>query len=60
LKNLGFWQIDLSDGYRLRYFVDKLARAVDILYFGPHPADYRCGSEPPAQARTKRREEDEQ
>src|SRR5262249_59109536 len=35
LKNRGFWQIDLSDGYRLRYSVDKPGRVVYILYFGP-------------------------
>jgi mRNA-degrading endonuclease RelE of RelBE toxin-antitoxin system len=53
LKNRGFWQIDLSDGYRLRYWVDKPGRVVYILYFGPHPADYRCPPEPSIEARAR-------
>ncbi len=31
------WQLQLPDGYRLRYVVDKTERAVHVVYLGPHP-----------------------
>lgn len=37
LKNRNVWQIELPDGYRLRYGVDHREYAVRILYLGPHP-----------------------
>jgi hypothetical protein len=37
LKNRDVWQIQLPDGYRLRYVVDKLSQVVHVVYFGPHP-----------------------
>jgi mRNA-degrading endonuclease RelE of RelBE toxin-antitoxin system len=37
LKNREIWQVALPDGYRLLYAVDKRAKAIHIVYFGPHP-----------------------
>jgi hypothetical protein len=45
LYNRDVWQIDLPEGYRLRYIVDKSDRAVYIVYFGPHPGRAVCGRE---------------
>jgi hypothetical protein len=37
MKDRDLWQLHLPDGYRLRYTVDKPARVVRVVYFGPHP-----------------------
>lgn len=36
MANLGVWQIDLPDGYRMQYQVDEPARTVNVTYLGPH------------------------
>jgi hypothetical protein len=37
LRERDTWQLQLPDGYRLRYVVDKLDRTVHVVYLGPHP-----------------------
>ena len=54
LNNRQVWQIDLPDGYRLRYLVNKAARAVHVVYFGPHPSGNPCGREQFARTRAGR------
>jgi len=54
MKNRDVWQIELPDGYRLRYFVDKRERTVQILYLGPHPDRDTEGREQAARARMQR------
>jgi hypothetical protein len=51
LKNREIWQIDLPDGYRLRYLVDKLGSMVHIVYLGPHPDGRPRGREQRVRAR---------
>ncbi len=51
LKNRGSWQIELPDGYRLRYVVDKLERTIYVTYLGPHPDRDTSGREHAARAR---------
>jgi hypothetical protein len=45
MRNRDVWQIELPDGYRLRYILDKLAGKVRVVYLGPHPADGHHGRE---------------
>jgi hypothetical protein len=54
LKNRDLWQIQLPDGYRLRYTVDKAARAVYVVYLGPHPDRDTRGREDAARAKAQR------
>lgn len=37
LSDRDLWQIDLPDGYRLRFLVDEPAAIVHVVYLGPHP-----------------------
>jgi hypothetical protein len=52
MKDRDLWQIQLPDGYRLRYLVDKNARLVRIVYFGPHPDHDSRGREQRVRARS--------
>jgi hypothetical protein len=48
LKKLGnrfIWQIELPDGYRLRYYVAEPERTVYVVYLGPHPDGDMSGRE---------------
>jgi hypothetical protein len=54
MQNRDVWQIELPDGYRLRYLVDKRGRTVQILYLGPHPDRDTDGREQAARARMQR------
>jgi hypothetical protein len=45
MKNRDVWQIELPDGYRLRYLVDEHRRTVRVLYLGPHPDRDTAGRE---------------
>lgn len=56
MKDRDLWQIQLPDGYRLRYLVDKAARRVRVVYFGPHSDHDPRGREQQARARTSRGE----
>jgi hypothetical protein len=53
LTNRDAWQIELPDGYRLRYFVDSPAKAVHVIYLGPHPDRDTSGRERAARLRMK-------
>ena len=58
LKKMGnrdIWQIDLPDGYRLRYFVAEPERTVYVVYLGPHPDGYADGREQAIIAAIQRR-----
>ena len=55
MSNRGVWQIELPDGYRLRYFVDESERTVHVVYLGPHPDGYAGGREQTLQALVQRR-----
>jgi mRNA-degrading endonuclease RelE of RelBE toxin-antitoxin system len=58
LKKLGnrdIWQVDLPDGYRLRYFVAEPERTVYVVYLGPHPDGYADGREQAIIAGVQRR-----
>lgn len=37
LPDRDLWQIDLPDGYRLRFLVDEPGARVHVVYLGPHP-----------------------
>jgi hypothetical protein len=54
LKNRDIWQIELPDGYRLRYYVDKLERTVHVTYLGPHPDRDPRGREQSVRSRVQR------
>jgi hypothetical protein len=54
LKNRDIWQIALPDGYRLRYYVDKLERTVHVTYLGPHPDRDTRGREQSVRSRVQR------
>jgi hypothetical protein len=53
LKNRDVWQIELPDGYRMRYLADQSARTVHIIYLGPHPERDMSGREQAARSRMK-------
>lgn len=55
IGNRGVWQVDLPDGYRLRYFVEEGARTVRVTYLGAHPDGQDVGREEAAAARAQRR-----
>jgi mRNA-degrading endonuclease RelE of RelBE toxin-antitoxin system len=55
MGNRGVWQIDLPDGYRLRYFVEEERRTVHVVYLGPHPDGDADGRERTARAAVRRR-----
>jgi hypothetical protein len=58
LKKLGnrdLWQIDLPDGYRLRYYVAEPERMVYVVHLGPHPDGQARGREQTVRARVQRR-----
>jgi len=54
------WQLHLPDGYRLRYVVDRLARAVHVVYLGPHPDRDTRGREHTIRVRVNRRKQGEE
>jgi hypothetical protein len=54
LSERDLWQIDLPDGYRLRYYVDELNRTVHVVYLGPHPDTDPRGRERSVRARVQR------
>lgn len=45
LANRGIWQVELPDGWRLRYLVDEADRTVYVVYLGPHPEGEAKGRE---------------
>jgi len=55
LQNREAWQIELPDGYRLRYFVDQPERTVHVIYLGPHPDRDTSGRERAARTRMQQR-----
>ena len=55
LQNRDIWQIDLPDGYRLRYYVDEPERVVYVVYLGPHPDGAVEGRERAVRALVQRR-----
>lgn len=55
LANRDIWQVDLPDGYRLRYFVAEPERTVYVVYLGPHPDGAADGREQAVRARVQRR-----
>jgi hypothetical protein len=58
LKKMGdreIWQIELPDGYRLRYFLDEPNRTVYVVYLGPHPDGDADGRERSVRGRVQRR-----
>jgi hypothetical protein len=55
MRNRHVWQIDLPDGYRLRYLVDEPARVVYVVYLGPHPDGAMEGRERAVRAKVQRR-----
>jgi mRNA-degrading endonuclease RelE of RelBE toxin-antitoxin system len=55
----GIWQIELPDGYRLRYFVEEERRTVHVVYLGPHPDGGEDGRERTARAGARRRQSGE-
>lgn len=54
LANRDIWQIDLPDGYRLRYLVAEPERTVHVVYLGPHPDGSRDGREQTVRAQVQR------
>jgi hypothetical protein len=54
------WQLQLPDGYRLRYVVDKTEKAVHVVYLGPHPDRDTRGRERTVRARVNRRRQGEE
>jgi hypothetical protein len=54
LKNRDAWQIELPDGYRLRYFIDKLEQTVHIIYLGPPPDCDTSGREQAVRSKMQR------
>jgi len=58
MANRGIWQIDLPDGYRLRYHVDASKRMVYVVYLGPHPDGQADGRERTVRATIQRRRKD--
>ncbi len=54
LPDRGLWQIDLPDGYRLRFFLDEGARTVHVVYLGPHPEGEVRGREERVRAAVNR------
>jgi hypothetical protein len=59
LENRGSWQVEMPDGYRLRYVVDKLERTVYVTYLGPHPDRDTRGREQSARSRIWRYRNDQ-
>ena len=55
LANRDIWQIDLPDGYRLRFFVAEPERTVHVVYLGPHPDGPVDGREQAIRALVRRR-----
>ena len=60
MGNRGVRQIELPDGYRLRYFVEEERRTVHVVYLGPHPDGDEDGRERTARAGARRRQSGEQ
>ena len=59
MENRGVWQIELPDGYRLRYFVEEERQRVHVVYLGPHPDGDQDGRERTARASVRRRQSGE-
>lgn len=55
MSDRDIWQIDLPNGYRLRYFVDDRERVVYVVYLGPHPDGQADGRERAVLAAINRR-----
>jgi hypothetical protein len=55
LRERDTWQLQLPDGYRLRYLVERPLRAVHIVYLGPHPDRDTRGRERHVRVQVKRR-----
>jgi hypothetical protein len=55
LRERDAWQLQLPDGYRLRYLVEKPLRAVHVVYLGPHPDRDSRGREHHVRVQVKRR-----
>ncbi|MFN3649163.1 MAG: hypothetical protein ACK47B_06240 [Armatimonadota bacterium] len=49
------WQLQLPDGYRLRYYVAEPERIVYVVYLGPHPDGAADGRETAVRAGVRRR-----
>jgi hypothetical protein len=49
------WQLMLPDGYRLRSVVDRMEKAVHVVYLGPHPDRDTRGRERTVRVRVNRR-----
>lgn len=54
LGNRAVWQIQLPDGYRLRYFIAEPERIVHVVYLGPHPDGDADGREQIVRAAVRR------
>ncbi|MGV3723881.1 MAG: hypothetical protein ACO1SX_23540 [Actinomycetota bacterium] len=55
LTNRDVWQIQLPDGYRLRFLVAQPERTVHVVYLGPHPDGDADGREQAIRAEIQRR-----
>lgn len=55
LRERDAWQLQLPDGYRLRYLVEKPRRAVHVVYLGPHPDRDSRGREHQVRIKVKQR-----
>lgn len=55
LTNRDVWQLQLPDGYRLRYLVAQPERTVYVVYLGPHPDGDADGREQAIRADVRRR-----
>lgn len=58
MANRAIWQIDLPDGYRLRYRVDEVEQVVYVVYLGPHPDGMAEGRERAVRARMRPRRQE--
>jgi hypothetical protein len=54
------WQLQLPDGYRLRYIVDKTEKEVHVVYLGPHPDRDERGREHHVQVKLRQRRYEEE
>lgn len=55
LSERDIWQLELPDGYRLRYLVDEHDATVHVVYLGPHPEGTAEGRERAVRALLHRR-----
>jgi hypothetical protein len=55
MPDRALWQIDLPDGWRLRYIVDEETKTVHVVYLGPHPDGAADGRERAVLAALNRR-----